>query len=270
MICTLGDLLLDVIVRLDEPIADDTDTYGRTRVGAGGQAANVAAWVVALGGSARFIGKRARDPAGRVLDEDLRSRGAEIAGPEAASGTGTVVSIAGSDGRRTMLTDRGVSVDFRPDELDPDWLAGCKMLHVPAYSLVRAPIAETALEAIRLAVQAGAEVSIDLSSTSAIRAYGLKRFSEVLARIGPDYVLGNEEEVGLLGDLELPVVVVKRGARGCRVIRHDASTDHPARPAEVLDSTGAGDAFAAGYLLEGHELALEAAARCVSTIGATP
>ncbi|MGH3035389.1 MAG: PfkB family carbohydrate kinase, partial [Gaiellaceae bacterium] len=94
MICTLGDLLLDVVVRLDGPIAADTDAYGRTLVGPGGQAANVAAWVVALGGRARFLGKRARDPAGRILLDELRGRGVEVAGPEEAAGTGTVVSIA--------------------------------------------------------------------------------------------------------------------------------------------------------------------------------
>jgi ribokinase len=270
MICTLGDLLLDVIVRLDGPIAADADTYGRTWVGPGGQGANVAAWVVALGGSARFIGKRAPDPAGRLLVDELRSRGVELAGPMAESGTGTVVSIAASDGRRTMLTDRGVSTEFRPDELDPRWLDDCEMLHVPAYSLVRSPLAETAFAAIGLASPAGAKVSLDLSSTTVIRGYGAERFTELVARVSPDVVLGNEEEVALLGDLKLPVVVIKRGRNGCRVIRSDVVTDHAARPADVVDSTGAGDAFAAGYLLGGHELALEAAARCVSRIGATP
>jgi sugar/nucleoside kinase (ribokinase family) len=81
VLCTLGDLLLDVIVRLDGPIAEDTDTYGRTRVGPGGQAANVAAWTAALGRPTRFIGKRARDPAGRFLADELRRRGVDVAGP---------------------------------------------------------------------------------------------------------------------------------------------------------------------------------------------
>src|SRR5688572_20118732 len=136
MVCSLGDLLLDVIVRLDGPIAEDTDTYGRTRVGAGGQAANVAAWTATLGRRARFLGKRARDPTGRLVADELRRRGVDVAGPEADAGTGTVVSIATADGKRTMLTDRGVALDFRPEELDPDWLAGCQRLHIPGYSLV--------------------------------------------------------------------------------------------------------------------------------------
>ena len=112
MICTLGDLLLDVVVRLDGPIAEDTDTYGRTRVGPGGQAANVAAWTAALGGRARFIGKRADDPAGVMLADELRRRGVELAGPVQEAGTGTVVSVATPDGKRTMLTDRGIAPGF--------------------------------------------------------------------------------------------------------------------------------------------------------------
>src|SRR4029453_8776781 len=98
VICTLGDLLLDVIVRLDGPIAEDTDTYGKTRAGPGGRAANVAAWVAALGQRSRFVGKRARDPAGRILARELEGRGVELIGPEVESGTGTVVSMGSAPG----------------------------------------------------------------------------------------------------------------------------------------------------------------------------
>ena len=271
MICTLGDLLLDVIVRLDGPIAEDTDTYGRTSVGAGGQAANVAAWVVALGGAARFVGKRARDPAGRVLADELRGRGVDVTGPEMAGTTGTVVSLATGDGKRSMLTDRGVAPDFAPSELDAAWIQGCERLHLPAYSLVGSPIAETALAAARIARRAGAEVSVDLSSTSAIRAFGVERFRTLVRELEPDVVLANEEEAALVGALEAPVVAVKLGALGCRVARGgDEGELVPAEPTDLVDSTGAGDAFAAGFLLGGAELALSAAARCVAKTGAMP
>jgi ribokinase len=266
VICTLGDLLLDVIVRLDGPIAEDTDTYGRTRVGPGGQAANVAAWVVELGGSARFLGKSARDPAGRILADELRRRRVDVAGPEVDSGTGTVVSVATPDGARTMLTDRGISIDFAPDELDASWLEGCERLHLPGYSLVRPPLLETALEA---AARVPA-VSVDLSSTAALEEAGLDRFRETLAALGPDVVFANEAEAGLVGEIEAETVVVKRGARGCVVRRGRESVELPAVAAEVVDSTGAGDAFAAGFLVGGPELALDAAARCVAKMGAMP
>jgi ribokinase len=266
LVCTLGDLLLDVIVRLDGPIAADTDTYGRTRVGAGGQAANVAAWAVALGGRARFIGKRAHDAAGRIAGEELTQRGVDVLGPELGEGTGTVVSLAGADGSRAMLSDRGVATLFAPQELDAHWLADCDVLHVPGYSLVADPLAETALAAAELAPR----VSLDLSSTAAIESVGVERFRERLERLRPDVVLGTEAEIGLVGLPAADTVVVKRGAAGCVVRSEGAEHAYPARRAQVVDTTGAGDAFAAGFLLDGPELGLEGAARCVAKLGAMP
>lgn len=266
MICTLGDLLLDVVVRLDGPIALDTDTYGRTRVGAGGQAANVAAWVVELGGSARFVGKRARDAAGRLLEEELRSRGVELTGPVVDSGTGTVVSVATPDGARTMLSDRGVATELEPDELQLGWLDGCEWLHVPGYSLVRAPLREAALAASAHVPR----VSVDLSSTAAIEEAGVDAFRETLAAVRPQVVFANEAEAELVGEIDAATIVVKRGARGCAVRSADGTLELPAIDADAVDSTGAGDAFAAGFLLEGPALALDAAARCVAKMGAMP
>jgi ribokinase len=258
-------MLLDVVVRLDGPIAEDTDTYGRTKVGAGGQAANVAAWVVALGGSARFIGKRARDAAGRLVAEELAGRGVELAGPEVELGTGTVVSVATPDGKRTMLSDRGVSVDFEPAELDEAWLVGCDWMHVPVYSLARPPLRETALRAIAAAPQ----VSLDLSATVALEQAGVRLVREVIAEHRPALVFGNEEEVALL-EPEADAVVVKRGARGVVVRTSREDREYPARQVEAVDTTGAGDAFAAGFLLGGAELGIQAAARCVGQLGAMP
>ena len=266
MLCTLGDLLLDVIVRLDGPIAEDTDTYGRTRVGAGGQAANVAAWTASLGHPARFIGKRARDPAGRLVADELRRRGVEIAGPEVEEGTGTVVSIATPDGQRKMLTDRGVALAFYAEELDRAWLEGCERLHVPGYSFVTSPIREAALAAGRLAPR----VSVDLSSTTAIAEAGLDVFRSVLAALAPDIVLANEDEAALVGEIEAETVVVKRGARGCVVRSGREEREYPAQATTVVDATGAGDAFAAAFLVGGPDLALRTAARCISHMGAMP
>ena len=266
MICTLGDLLLDVIVRLEGPIAEDTDTYGRTRVGAGGQAANVAAWVVALGGRSRFLGKRARDPAGRLLAEELTGRGVELAGPEVESGTGTVVSVATPNGARTMLSDRGVSTEFAPEELEAAWLDGCEWLHVPGYSLVRSPLRETALAAAASSVR----ISVDLSSTAAVEEAGVEAFRATLESVDPEVIFANEAEADLLGSLSAPTVVVKRGANGSVVRGAEGETELPSLDVEVVDTTGAGDAFAAGFLLSGPQLAVEAAARCVAKMGAMP
>ena len=260
-ICALGDLLLDVIVRLEEPLEPGADARAETRLVAGGQAANVAAWAVELGAQGRFVGKRGDDEAGRLAAAELARRGVELMGPVAAARNGVVVSLVEPSGDRTMASDRGVAPTLRPDELEPAWFAGCDWLHLTGYSLLVSPIAETAEAAA--ALRSG-RLSVDLSSWTAIAESGLR---ERLERLRPGVVFGNEQEWRALGDgVPVPVRVVKRGARGFSV--GDEEVTPP--PGPVVDSTGAGDALAAGFLVGGAELAREAAARCVARLGAMP
>jgi sugar/nucleoside kinase (ribokinase family) len=263
VIVTVGDLLLDVIVRLQQPLAEGADANAVTRLGPGGQAANVAAWVSHLGGRARFVGKLAADEAGATAARALERYGVELRGPVVEGRTGTVVSLVAADGSRTMASDRGVAPHLRAEELDPAWFEGCELLHLPGYSLLRAPIGEAALRAAELAPR----VSVDLSSWSAIRDFGPVRFRARLEKIAPDVVFANEDEERILGG-PLPgcTWVLKLGPRGARF----GEVGLPARPAQVVDTTGAGDALAAGYLVGGPDLALEAAALCVAKLGSMP
>jgi sugar/nucleoside kinase (ribokinase family) len=224
----------------------------------------VAAWVAELGGVARFVGKRADDEAGRTAAAGLERYDVDVCGPVVAGRrTGTVVSLVGVDGARTMASDRGVSPDFRADELDPAWLDGCAHLHLPGYSLLRTPIDGAALRAAELAPR----VSVDLSSWSAIRDFGPARFRERLEALQPAIVFANEDEERIIGGpLEGTEWVLKRGPLGARF----GAVELPAVPAEAVDTTGAGDALAAGYLVGGPDLALAAAARCVAQLGSMP
>jgi len=273
VICTLGDLLLDVIVRGPSELAAGADTSVETRVGSGGQAANVAAWAVELGEEARFVGKLADDAAGELARSLLERRGVEVVGPAVEGRNGVVVALVGPDGERTMATDRGVAPELRAEELDPAWFLGCRWLHLSGYSLLAEPIAEAALAAARLVRAAGAGLSVDLSSWSAIRAYGPARFRERLEELRPDVVFANEPEWELLGAAYAlaETAVLKRGSRGVVVHGPDGSEGHAAASGgDVVDTTGAGDALAAGFIVGGIELGLEAAARCVGQLGAVP
>ena len=263
MFVTLGDLLLDVIVRLMQPLAEGADADAVTQLGTGGQAANVAAWIAELGGEARFVGKRADDEAGRTAAAGLERHGVDVRGPVVSGRTGTVVSLVGVDGARTMASDRGVSPDLSADELDSAWLDGCTHLHLPGYSLLRSPIDAAALRAAELAPR----LSVDLSSWSAIRDFGPARFRERLVALRPATVFANEDEERIIGGpIAATEWVLKRGPLGARF----GDLDLPALTAEAVDTTGAGDALAAGYLVGGPELALAAAARCVAQLGSMP
>jgi ribokinase len=263
VIVTLGDLLLDVIVRLEQPLAEGADANAVTRLGPGGQAANVAAWVAELGGNARFVGKLADDEAGATARRGLERYGVDVRGPLVEGRTGTVVSLVSMDGSRTMASDRGVSPDLTAAELDPAWMRDCELLHLPGYSLLRSPIDGAALRAAELARR----LSVDLSSWSAIRDFGPARFRERLETLRPEVVFANEDEERILGGpLEGCTWILKLGPRGARFGERELE----ALPAEAVDTTGAGDALAAGYLVGGPELALEAAARCVAKLGSMP
>ncbi len=168
MICVLGDAHLDVIVAIAGPVAADTDTPAQTRVSVGGQAANVAAWVAALGGSSRLIAALADDPAAALVASELASRGVELVGPVIGGHTGVVVSLSASGADRSMLTDRGVGTLLAAAALQPGWFDGCSWLHLPAYSLVSEPVQGAALAAAEEARARSARLSVDLSSTAAM------------------------------------------------------------------------------------------------------
>ena len=275
-VATLGDLLVDVIVRIDGPIALDTDTFGEISIMAGGQAANVAAWVSQLGHDASLICARCADRSGALIESELASRDVKLVGPTVRGRTGTVVSLAQADGTRSMLTDRGSSFALEPEALDPGWIEGSRWLHISGYALEREPLRAAALRAAAVARACECKVSVDLAFASVVEQIGPEGTLHFLHEMQPSLVLANEAEQAAIGlDLESDAFpsetwVLKRGAYGCTVHSQGSRRAYDALPATVVDATGAGDAFAGGFLVGGVDAALAAAARCVSKIGAMP
>jgi ribokinase len=266
VICVLGDAHLDVVVSVSGQVAADTDTPATTSLALGGQGANVAAWVVALGGRSRLITARATDLAATLVTSELISRGVELAGPVIEGRTGVIVALSDGGHERSMLTDRGVGPLLSADHIDATWLDGCTWLHLPAYSLTGEPVSGAALAAAAAARDRSVRLSVDLSSTAAITGFGVPAFRELLSSLRPDVVFGNKAETDLVGDLSGIDVVSKHGAEGVVI----NGRRYPAAYTRPTDATGAGDAFAAGYLVGGVALGLAAAARAVATIGAMP
>lgn|SRR5215471_18544030 len=267
LVCSLGDLLLDVVVRPDRGLVTGSDVSARTRVTVGGQAANVAAWVAALGGRARFVGKRADDEGSRVAVSALERGGVEVVGPVVGGDSGIVVSLVAADGERTMASFRGVADELSVDEIDVEWFV-CDHLHISGYALAGEPMRAAARRASAAARDRGAQISVDLAATTVVEAVGMPELRNLLDRLGPDVVFCNgDEDEAIGGRLDGPVWIVKRGGRGATVdgVRHSAESVD-----DVVDTTGAGDAFAAGWIIGGIELALHAAALCVAQVGAFP
>jgi ribokinase len=271
IVCALGDLMLDLIVRIERPLARGDDTPAFTRAGAGGQAANVAAWAAALGAQSRLIAKWGGDTPGRLVAAEVGARRVEVLGPMAPGRNGVVVSVVEPGGERSMLSDPGVAAELRPEDLKPEWLTGVDALYVSGYAIMRDPVGAAAEAAAKAVREDGGVVSVDLSTWSSIRAFGPDRFLERVSALRPDIVFATELELDELDVApEAETIVLKRGPAGAVVRQGGNETEHQARDTEVVDSTGAGDALAAGFLVGGIEQGLDAAARCVAKLGAMP
>jgi sugar/nucleoside kinase (ribokinase family) len=260
-VCAIGDLILDVVVLPERPLASDGDTPAEIRLAAGGQAANVAAWASALGAGARLICKRGTDGASQLAAAELARFGVQVCGPVVEGRGGVVVSVRNAHGERTMASDRGVASTLDPSDLDPAWLTSCDVLHVSGYCLLGEPMAQAAIEAARLAPR----VTVDLASAHDITLVGARLFTERLTALAPDLAFATEAERAAVPGFDTEWVI-KLGAQGARFPEGECA----ALAVTVTDTTGAGDALAAGYLVGGAEQAIQAAARCVGLVGAMP
>jgi len=255
VLCTIGDLLEDVVVWLAHEPHHASDTPAKIVRTRGGSAANVAMFAALQFGSSRFIGQVGDDRLGTQLCEMLSANKVDVRAARAGR-TGSIVVLVYPNGERTMLSDRGAAVQL--SELPQDFLAGVTALHVPAYSLTSEPLATTAIAAISAARSRGVFVSIDASSTSVLSDFGVQKFVDLVARLAPDALLCNQDEARLLGlGVTAPIVdaaltVIKHGAMSTVAITSSGvitSVDVPI-VANIADTTGAGDAFAAGFVNE--------------------
>ena len=221
----------------------------------------MAAWASALGASSRLICKRGTDIASELAAAELGRYGVEICGPVVEGRGGMVVSVRDAHGQRTMASDRGVASLLERSEFDPTWVQSCDVLHVSGYCLLREPMADAAIEAAKHARR----VSVDLASARDIEIVGARLFTARLEALGPDLAFATEAERAAVSNFDA-TWVIKLGARGARF----PEGFRPAPTAVAVDTTGAGDALAAGYLVSGPERAIEAAARSVGLIGAMP
>lgn len=249
----IGDLVEDVIVWHPGPVRHGTDNPSEIIRARGGSAANVAMFAVGTPGvSVRFVGRVGDDLAGERLVAEMDAAGVETSVIRGGV-TGTVVVLVDATGERTMFADRAAAAQLGPVS-DRD-LAGTTVLHMPAYGLAAEPMRSTLLGAAAGARALGAIVSVDVSAASLVDELGSDVFHGLLSGLGAGVVLANREEaevLGLLGRLPPPgaLFVVKDGPRPAVIVTHDGHrTEVPAIVVEtVRDTTGAGDAFAAGFL----------------------
>lgn len=286
-IVTFGDVIYDIVVVPQGPVRPDTDTTSVIRQTHGGSAANTAAWLGALGVGVDFVGRVGTADVDQ-LTSDLTDAGVTphlTADPELP--TGRIVIVV--DGNiRTMFTDKGANVNFSPDDVADALLAKAQIVHVGGYSVMNDPEGVERLIARARAVDT--EVSLDPSSAGFLTDFGIERFVDVV--VGASILMPNLDEGRVLTGLDDPLaiaaaladrfetVALTLGEDGCIVAGAGLPpTLVEAVPATLIDPTGAGDSFSAGFLAEwgssrdpvaAARAGSRLAARAVANIGARP
>lgn len=256
-VLVVGDVCTDVVAVLAGEPAPGSDRPAAIRCRGGGAGANVAVHLARSGVPVTLAACVGDDAAGATLRTELTAEGVDLAlRAVAGAATGTIVSLVEPGGQRSMLADRGANLALRPDDVPTPQPGG--HVHLSGYTLLDPGSRDAGLAALAAATAAGCTVSVDPASTGPLARYGIDRW--LIDTSGATLLLPNAEEAVLLTGCADPtdagralarqhdVVAVSLGAEGALWVSADTLVHRPARPTVVVDTTGAGDAFAAGLL----------------------
>jgi ribokinase len=256
-VVVVGDAATDVVVVLSGEPAPGSDRPAAISTRGGGAGANVAVHLARLGTPVLLAGCIGDDAPGAALAAELAAAGVRSA-LRTVPGvpTGTIVSLVEPDGQRSMLADRGANLDLGP--ADVPTLGAGDHLHLSGYTLLDPRPRAAGLAALRAAAEVGCTVSVDPASIGPLASYGVDRWLADTA--AATLLLPNADEARLLtGCADVadaarslaqrhPAVAVSLGAEGALWAGGPTLVHRPAHPVDVVDTTGAGDAFAAGVL----------------------
>jgi sugar/nucleoside kinase (ribokinase family) len=280
-IVAMGDAIVDVIASCDDEFlvthrlpkgsmqllspAQADELYaamGVAREMSGGSAANSMAGIAAMGGRSAFIGQIAEDQLGLIFEHDMHALGVRFETPPLEDGppTGRCLILVTPDGQRTMNTCPGASHELSADALDRDLIASASILFLEGYLFGPAKPRAAMMEAIKVAHAAGRKVGFTLSESVCI-AERKEPFTQMIESGGVDLLFCNEDEAlqltgrtdlqSALDELQVhvPTLVITKGPEGAIGVEGGKTIAIPAAPVDqVVDTTGAGDLFAAGFL----------------------
>jgi sugar/nucleoside kinase (ribokinase family) len=259
-VVVVGDIVVDVVLAPSVDMEPGTDVPGRVMLRQGGSATTTARWLARNGGRAALVGAVGRDASGRALIRAIHSDGvASHVVRLADRPTGRVGVFVAPGGERSFVQDRGAALGLAPEHLKKKWFEDVELVHIPAYSLLDHPLGEAGRRAAELGHTAGSLVTVDLSSSAPLMALGRDGAAAVIRGAHPDLLFAAGSEAGALGTGEesllefAPAVVLKRGAGGVAVLFRDGldvtRIEVSAEAIAASDTTGAGDAFDAGFIL---------------------
>lgn len=258
MIVALGDCMLDVALRT-ECTAGVSHCFAQATVSPGGSAANFAVWVARLGGEAGLIARVGDDVLGQALVRDLQQEGVETHVALGDETTGMLVTLVDRSDNISIVAARGATSRLSRDDLDWPLLERAELLHVTGFSFLEEAPRSAALSAMAHVKARGKLLSLDPSTHGYVQRVGATAFLDLVADV--DILFPNlDEGRALTGEQQpdeimrvllhrFPVVALKLGAEGAMAGTGDQVIHHPGWDVPVVDATGAGDAFAAAFVV---------------------
>jgi len=259
-VVAVGDANVDLIAPVESfPGKGGEVSTDKLHKCAGGSAANLCVALARLGLNSRFIGRVGDDLFGHFLIDNFRKEKVDISQLQIDQkvGTGLHFIAITRDGERTMYGFRGANIYLAADEIDMAPVKSSRILHISGYVLLRDPQRKTTMKILKVARGAGALVSLDVGVLPATRA--TNRVCSILRYV--DILLLGEREASALVGTKKPekaakdilkfgpkIVALKLGRKGCFILTEMERVRSPAFPIKVVDTTGAGDAFDAGFL----------------------
>jgi sugar/nucleoside kinase (ribokinase family) len=224
------------------------------KMASGGSAANTVHGLAKLGTGSAYIGSIGKDENGDFFEKDMKAAGVETFLVRRDSATGTAIAFITSDSERTFATYLGAAVDLNADDLDPDYFNGFEILYLEGYQINNKPLVE---KACTIARNKGMKIVLDLASFNVVEAY-LEDFRDICGKY-IDILFANEEEAkvftgkGIGEALEAisgicEIAVIKAGSEGSWIRRGNEIIKISTGKVKVIDTTGAGDLYAAGFL----------------------
>jgi sugar/nucleoside kinase (ribokinase family) len=289
-VLVVGDVMTDIICKPAGPLVPGADRRAVIRSRPGGSGANQAVWMAAFGLDVRFAARVGQADLPLLLARFSADGVEAVLGADATRPSGMLVTILAPDGERSFLTDRGANAALSPEDLPESLLDGRQVVVVSGYALFEPGPRAAVLALCEAARRRGLPVTVDPASTGFLAEVGPQNFLEWTGRATT--IFANEAEAALLTGETAPEaqmralgrtyrnVALKLGAAGAAVGGADGIRLRlSARQVDVVDTTGAGDAFAAAFIaaeLEGEELelclarAIAAGSEAVTHIGARP
>ncbi len=249
----VGDVMQDILISHKDEIAFGSDTQANIKMQGGGSATNAAVWAATQNLEVGLVARIGDDQTGKIILEELKRPNLNLNLVKTNGvASGSCAILIDATGERTMFPDPGANVFLTSEDIPKDWFKQAEIIHISAYSLLRKNTKKAIGEIIKIAKENGLKTSVDVASSQPlIDNDGF----DALQELAPwDYLFANKDEAEVLGDITkikslCKNLVLKQGSKETLWITDNSEIKEVPEKVEVKDLIGAGDAFAAGFLV---------------------